>query len=121
MEGRTAALIADGIHKSFGNVEVLKGVSLTAREGDVIAMVGASGSGKSTFLRCVNFLETPDAGSITVGGETIRIKAGAAPSKPRPMARSRPGAPPACRPCSCSGASCCRAPSAERCRPMATR
>lgn len=84
MEERTAALVADGIHKSFGSVEVLKGVSLTAHEGDVIAMVGASGSGKSTFLRCVNFLETPDAGSITVGGETIRIKAGRAGGRPAP-------------------------------------
>ncbi len=94
MEGRTAALVADDIHKSFGSVEVLKGVSLTAREGDVIAMIGASGSGKSTFLRCVNFLETPDAGTITVGGETIRMKprkngAAAAPEDPRQVQRIR--------------------------------
>jgi ABC-type histidine transport system ATPase subunit len=94
MEGRTAALVADDIHKSFGSVEVLKGVSLTAREGDVIAMIGASGSGKSTFLRCVNFLETPDSGTITVGGEIIRMKprkngAAAAPEDPRQVQRIR--------------------------------
>src|SRR3546814_13422383 len=52
-----AALVAEDIHKSFGDLEVLKGVSLTAREGDVIAMLGSSGSGKSTFLRCMNLLE----------------------------------------------------------------
>src|SRR3546814_20823592 len=46
-----AALVAEDIHKSFGDLEVLKGVSLTAREGDVIAMLGSSGSGQSTFLR----------------------------------------------------------------------
>ncbi len=70
------ALIAEDIHKSFGEVEVLKGVSLTAYEGDVIAMLGSSGSGKSTFLRCINLLENPNAGRITVGGETLRLKPG---------------------------------------------
>ena len=69
-----AALVADDIHKSFGAVEVLKGVSVTAHEGDVIAMLGSSGSGKSTFLRCVNLLENPTAGTITVAGETLRLK-----------------------------------------------
>jgi len=71
-----AALEAEDVHKSFGNLEVLKGVSLTAREGDVIAMLGSSGSGKSTFLRCVNLLEKPNAGRITVGGETLRLVPG---------------------------------------------
>ena len=69
-----AALVADDIHKSFGAVEVLKGVSVTAHEGDVIAMLGSSGSGKSTFLRCVNLLENPTAGNITVAGEALRLK-----------------------------------------------
>ncbi|MDJ0945073.1 MAG: ATP-binding cassette domain-containing protein [Kiloniellales bacterium] len=68
-----AALVAEDIHKSFGPVEVLKGVSVTAHVGDVIAMIGASGSGKSTFLRCINLLETPDSGRVTVGGETIEM------------------------------------------------
>jgi octopine/nopaline transport system ATP-binding protein len=68
------ALIADDIHKSFGSLEVLKGISVTAHEGDVISILGASGSGKSTFLRCINLLETPDSGSVTVAGETIRMR-----------------------------------------------
>ena len=68
-----AALVAEDIHKSFGPVEVLKGVSVTAHVGDVIAMIGASGSGKSTFLRCINLLETPDSGTVTVSGETIAM------------------------------------------------
>ncbi len=70
---RQPALVAEDIHKSFGSVEVLKGVSLTAHEGDVIAMLGASGSGKSTFLRCINLLETPDRGKVHVGGELIAM------------------------------------------------
>ena len=65
------ALKVHDLHKRFGEVEVLKGVHLDAHVGDVISMLGASGSGKSTFLRCINLLETPDSGSITVQGETI--------------------------------------------------
>jgi len=71
-----AALVCEDIHKSFGPLEVLKGVSLTANEGDVIAMLGSSGSGKSTFLRCVNLLETPDSGRVYVRGELIRMTKG---------------------------------------------
>jgi ABC-type histidine transport system ATPase subunit len=67
------ALVCEDVHKSFGPLEVLKGVSLTANEGDVIAMLGASGSGKSTFLRCINLLEVPDAGRVYVRGELIRM------------------------------------------------
>jgi ABC-type histidine transport system ATPase subunit len=67
------ALVCEDVHKSFGPLEVLKGVSLTAKEGDVIAMLGSSGSGKSTFLRCINLLEIPDAGRVTVRGELIRM------------------------------------------------
>jgi len=74
MTQNTPALVAEDIHKSFGTLEVLKGVSLVANEGDVISMVGSSGSGKSTFLRCINFLETPDKGRIVLEGEEIRIK-----------------------------------------------
>jgi ABC-type histidine transport system ATPase subunit len=68
------ALIADNIHKSFGDLEVLKGISVTAHEGDVISMIGSSGSGKSTFLRCINFLETPDKGRILLGGEEVVVR-----------------------------------------------
>jgi octopine/nopaline transport system ATP-binding protein len=68
------ALIAEDIHKSFGQLEVLKGISVTAVNGDIISIIGSSGSGKSTFLRCINFLETPNSGRIVVGGEEIRVK-----------------------------------------------
>lgn len=67
------SLNVDDLHKSFGSVEVLKGVSLVAREGDVISMLGSSGSGKSTFLRCINLLEMPNSGTITVHGEDIKM------------------------------------------------
>jgi ABC-type histidine transport system ATPase subunit len=67
------AIVVDDLHKSFGSLEVLKGVSLTAHQGDVISMIGSSGSGKSTVLRCINLLETPDAGSVCVHGEQIRM------------------------------------------------
>jgi len=66
-------LIVEDLHKSYGTTEVLKGVSLRAARGDVIAIIGSSGSGKSTFLRCINFLEHPTAGRITVNGELIRL------------------------------------------------
>src|SRR5690606_16602079 len=81
--GRTPALVVNDLHKRFGSLEVLKGVSLTAATGDVISMIGSSGSGKSTLLRCINLLETPDAGEVYVGGELIR------------MVRTRQGARPA--------------------------
>ena len=68
------ALSVRDMHKSFGPVEVLKGISLDAFEGDVVSILGSSGSGKSTFLRCINLLETPDSGEVTVAGETIRMQ-----------------------------------------------
>ncbi|MGF1528107.1 MAG: ABC transporter ATP-binding protein [Candidatus Competibacterales bacterium] len=68
------ALVAADIHKAFGQVAVLKGLSMAANQGDVISILGASGSGKSTFLRCINLLEMPDAGTITVHGETLHIR-----------------------------------------------
>ena len=63
----------ENIHKRFGTLEVLHGISLTASQGDVISLIGSSGSGKSTFLRCINLLETPDQGEITLDGEAIRF------------------------------------------------
>jgi histidine transport system ATP-binding protein len=64
-------LFVDDIHKQYGDHQVLKGVSLRARAGDVISIIGSSGSGKSTFLRCINFLEQPNAGRIFVSGEEV--------------------------------------------------
>ncbi|PKH24430.1 histidine ABC transporter ATP-binding protein HisP [Enterobacterales bacterium CwR94] len=61
------------LHKRYGGHEVLKGVSLTAKAGDVISIIGSSGSGKSTFLRCINFLEKPSEGSIAVNGKEIGL------------------------------------------------
>jgi ABC-type histidine transport system ATPase subunit len=68
------ALVVEDLHKRFGELEVLKGVSLSANDGDVIALIGSSGSGKSTLLRCVNLLETPDSGRVYVSGELIRMR-----------------------------------------------
>ena len=66
-------LTVEGLHKRYGDNEVLKGVSLKAKTGDVICLIGASGSGKSTFLRCINFLETPNDGAMTLDGQLIRM------------------------------------------------
>jgi len=62
---------AEGVHKSFGRLEVLKGVSLEVQPGEVMCMLGPSGSGKSTFLRCINHLEKVDAGRLSVDGELV--------------------------------------------------
>ncbi|WP_338494387.1 histidine ABC transporter ATP-binding protein HisP [Erwinia aphidicola] len=61
------------LHKRYGEHEVLKGVSLQANAGDVISIIGSSGSGKSTFLRCINFLEKPSEGTISVNNEIINL------------------------------------------------
>lgn len=61
----------DNLHKSFGKLEVLKGISTTIKEGEVVAIVGPSGSGKSTFLRCMNLLEEPTSGHIWIGDQDI--------------------------------------------------
>jgi octopine/nopaline transport system ATP-binding protein len=68
------AIAVKDLHKRFGPLDVLKGVSLTASQGDVIAIIGGSGSGKSTFLRCINMLELPTSGSVSVHGEMISLK-----------------------------------------------
>jgi len=60
-----------GVHKSFGTLEVLRGVDLTVAKGEVVCVLGPSGSGKSTLLRCINLLEPPDAGRIVLEGEEI--------------------------------------------------
>ena len=61
------------LHKSYGAHEVLKGVSLEAKAGDVISLIGSSGSGKSTFLRCINLLEQPHEGTLRLGDETLAL------------------------------------------------
>ena len=73
-DSRPIALDLQDIHKSYGSLEVLKGVSLTAYDGDVISILGSSGSGKSTLLRCINLLEKPTSGKIIVGQETLKLK-----------------------------------------------
>src|ERR1044072_3200405 len=62
---------AEGVHKSFGLVEVLKGIDLEAKTGEVFCLIGPSGSGKSTFLRCINHLEKINAGRLSVDGELV--------------------------------------------------
>ncbi|MEZ0213017.1 MAG: ABC transporter ATP-binding protein, partial [Xanthobacteraceae bacterium] len=74
MTQRAEAIAVTDLHKRFGALEVLKGISLTAHEGDVIAIIGGSGSGKSTFLRCINMLEVPSQGSVAIRGEPIALK-----------------------------------------------
>ena len=59
------------LHKSFGNLKVLKGINLEVEKGSVVCVIGASGSGKSTLLRCLNYLEEPDKGQIFIDGEMI--------------------------------------------------
>ena len=92
MSESTEALVVDDLHKSFGSVEVLRGVSLVAREHDVVSILGGSGAGKSTLLRCINLLETPDAGNVYVHGELIEMamKGGArVPADKRQVERIR--------------------------------
>ena len=69
-----SALELHGIHKSFGKLEVLRGIDLALAEHEVVCLIGASGSGKSTLLRCVNLLEPIDAGRIVVGGEDVNAR-----------------------------------------------
>ena len=76
MNDKTLKLQALDIHKRFGANEVLKGVSLEAHSGDVISIIGSSGSGKSTFLRCINLLEKPNQGRIIVAGEELKLVPG---------------------------------------------
>ena len=70
----TQALTVKNLHKSFGSIEVLKGISFEATEQDVISILGSSGSGKSTLLRCINLLETPTSGEVYVHGELIKMR-----------------------------------------------
>ena len=69
-----AIIEINDLHKSFGALEVLKGISLDVIQGEVVAIIGRSGSGKSTLLRCLNFLEQPTHGKITVDGLTVDVE-----------------------------------------------
>ncbi|MBB2972902.1 ATP-binding cassette domain-containing protein [Mesorhizobium sp. RMAD-H1] len=83
-QAKVPAVELSGIRKSYGQLEVLHGISLAAREGDVISILGSSGSGKSTLLRCINMLEIPNAGSVAIHGETVKLHQ--APGQaPRPL------------------------------------
>ena len=68
---KTSVVSARGVHKSFGSLEVLKGINLDVEPGQVLSILGVSGSGKSTFLRCVNHLETIQSGELRVNGESV--------------------------------------------------
>ncbi|CPR16398.1 ATP-binding cassette domain-containing protein [Brenneria goodwinii] len=87
------AISLRNIHKSFGSLEVLKGISFDASQGEVVSILGSSGSGKSTLLRCINMLELPDQGEIVVAGETIELqtnrKGQSRPSNPKQIERIR--------------------------------
>ncbi|MFT5089700.1 MAG: arginine/ornithine transport system ATP-binding protein [Planctomycetota bacterium] len=93
MSEATEALVVEDLHKNFGSLEVLKGISLVAHEHDVVSILGSSGSGKSTLLRCINLLETPDAGTVYVHGELIKMTtksgAGRVPEDKRQVSRIR--------------------------------
>ncbi|MFQ6117700.1 MAG: ATP-binding cassette domain-containing protein, partial [Candidatus Bipolaricaulia bacterium] len=68
--GKTILEVED-IHKSYGELEVLKGISLKVEEGEVLVIIGPSGTGKSTLLRCINLLTRPDKGKVWVDGQEI--------------------------------------------------
>ena len=70
----TNALEIKNLKKSFGDLEVIKDLSLVAKQGEVICVIGSSGSGKSTLLRCINLLEIPDSGEVIVNGELLKMK-----------------------------------------------
>ncbi|MDO6749337.1 ATP-binding cassette domain-containing protein, partial [Gilvimarinus sp. 1_MG-2023] len=74
MSTSNLALELIDIHKSYGDLNVLKGVTLKAAKGDVISILGSSGSGKSTLLRCINLLEKPSQGEIVIGNEQLMLK-----------------------------------------------
>ena len=72
--GAHTMIKAENIHKSFGDLEVLKGIDMEVHPGEVVVLIGVSGSGKSTFLRCLNFLELANEGVITIDGKAINQK-----------------------------------------------
>jgi polar amino acid transport system ATP-binding protein len=79
----------EGLRKSYGAIEAVRGVSLEVHRGQVVVMIGPSGCGKSTFLRCINLLEEPSAGTLSVGDRTIDFGAGHTKPRGRDLARFR--------------------------------
>ncbi|HET6848575.1 MAG TPA: amino acid ABC transporter ATP-binding protein [Gaiellales bacterium] len=69
-----SALVCEDVHKSFGSLEVLKGIDLSLEDHEVVCLIGASGSGKSTLLRCINLLERIDSGRISVNGQVVTAR-----------------------------------------------
>ena len=67
-----AFLEVENVYKSFGKTEVLKGVSFSLEDSEVLSIIGPSGNGKTTLLRCLNYLETIDDGTVTLNGEVIQ-------------------------------------------------
>lgn len=82
MNGQDHALVVQDLHKSFGGIDVLRGMNMTADRGDVISILGSSGSGKSTLLRCINLLEIPNSGEVYFNSELIRMKGSGSKRKP---------------------------------------
>ncbi|WP_283816358.1 amino acid ABC transporter ATP-binding protein [Bradyrhizobium genosp. L] len=76
MSSDSAMLVAQNIHKSFGDNHVLKGAALSVARGEVVTLIGASGSGKSTFLRCLNLLEMPQQGELAIGTHRFTFGSG---------------------------------------------
>jgi polar amino acid transport system ATP-binding protein len=76
----------DNLHKWFGLLHVLKGISFTVQPREVVVLIGRSGSGKSTLLRCLNFLEEPSSGSITISGQTVVTRPGFRPERQQVLA-----------------------------------
>ena len=93
---------AEGLRKSYGTVEAVRGVSLEVDRGQVVVVIGPSGCGKSTFLRCINLLEEPSAGTLQVGDRLHRLSA---PSTPRRAAVTWRAFAPASAWCSSSSTS----------------
>jgi polar amino acid transport system ATP-binding protein len=88
----TPVLEIRGLHKAYGDLEVIKGVDITAHKGDVVSLIGSSGSGKSTILRCCNLLEDSQKGDIKFNGESVKWKGDGAsrvPADPKQVLRIR--------------------------------